>query len=408
MLKLENKTILITGIAGFIGSHLAKCLLRTAKGTRIIGIDNLNSYYDVRLKENRLNELYALSADAEFVFVRGSIADGDTVSDVFRRYRPQIVVNLAAQAGVRHSITHPAEYMEANVTGFFHILEACRSRDPDGIGAVEHLIFASSSSVYGNTCRIPYSVDEKTDEPVSFYAATKKADELMAYAYSSLYGIPMTGLRFFTVYGPAGRPDMAYFRFAEQMRGGEPIRLFNYGECRRDFTFVDDIVSGIVRVMQKAPEENRGGARYKLYNIGNGHPVRMLDFVDILQQELVRADVLPRDYRAGDHMEMLPMQPGDVEETCADVSGLLHDFGFRPQTTLREGLRRFALWYRDYCADRESGNGRIRASGYGSSTETGDRSDREFGSGDDANAGNRSDQESESSNNTGFGGDSHG
>ena len=337
--NLNGKTILITGAAGFIGSNLALRLMQDFPSARIIGLDNMNAYYDVRLKQYRLDALLACPA---FHFVQGSIADKALVSEVFETYRPQLVVNLAAQAGVRYSIENPDVYIEANIIGFFNILEACRHYP------VEHLVYASSSSVYGTNRKIPYSTDDKADTPVSLYAATKKSNELMAHAYSKLYSIPATGLRFFTVYGPAGRPDMAYFSFTDKLRAGDRIRIFNYGNCRRDFTYIDDIVTGVVKVMQHAPDVNADGVRCKVYNIGNNHPENLLGFVDILQQELMRADVLPQNYDFEAHKELVPMQPGDVEMTYADVDNLAQDFGFQPQTPLRTGLRKFAEWYKAF------------------------------------------------------------
>ena len=336
---LKGKTILVTGAAGFIGSNLAKRLLEIVDGVKVIGIDSVNDYYDVSLKEYRLREL---SKYPNFTFVKGNIADKATIEDIFTTYKPQVVVNLAAQAGVRYSITNPDAYIEANLVGFFNILEACRHH------TVEHLVYASSSSVYGTNKKIPYSTEDKVDNPVSLYAATKKSNELMAHAYSKLYDIPATGLRFFTVYGPAGRPDMAYFGFTNKLRKGEKIQIFNFGNCKRDFTYVDDIVTGVVNVMQKAPDETADGARYKVYNIGNNQPENLLDFVDILQQELISAEVLPKDYDFEAHKELVPMQPGDVEMTYADVDELVRDFGFKPSTSLRDGLRKFAQWYKEF------------------------------------------------------------
>jgi len=352
-LELRNKTVFVTGAAGFIGSNLVKCLLARKEGIRVIGIDNMNDYYDVSLKEYRLQEIEKLASElsAEFVFVKGSIADAAAISEIFTKYKPEIVVNLAAQAGVRYSITNPGAYMESNMIGFYNILEACRHSYDGGARGVEHLVYASSSSVYGSNKKIPYSTDDKVDNPVSLYAATKKSNELMAHAYSKLYNIPSTGLRFFTVYGPAGRPDMAYFGFTNKLLKGEKIQIFNYGNCKRDFTFVDDIVEGVVRVMQKAPERVNGEdglplPPYAVYNIGNNQPENLLDFVQILSEELVRAGVLPQDYDFEAHKELVPMQPGDVPITYADTSALERDFGFKPATTLREGLRKFAEWYK--------------------------------------------------------------
>lgn len=337
--NLEGKTILVTGAAGFIGANLVQRLFEMAKDVRVIGVDSVNDYYDVRLKEYRLTQLEKY---ANFTFIKGNIADKALMMQLFETHRPQVVVNLAAQAGVRYSITNPDAYIESNLVGFFNILEACRHYP------VEHLLYASSSSVYGTNKKIPYSTDDKVDNPVSLYAATKKSNELMAHSYSKLYGIPSTGLRFFTVYGPAGRPDMAYFGFTNKLIKGETIQIFNYGNCKRDFTFVDDIVTGIVNIMRKAPDPNEDGVRYKVYNIGNNQPENLLDFVDILQQELIRAGVLPEDYDFEAHKELVPMQPGDVEVTYADVEPLINDFGFKPSTSLREGLRRFAQWYKEF------------------------------------------------------------
>lgn len=338
-IDLNGKTVLVTGAAGFIGSNLSKRLLEDFSLGCLIGIDNLNDYYDVSLKESRLDELKKYD---KFVFLKGNIADRDFLSSVFEKYRPQIVVNLAAQAGVRYSIENPDVYIESNLIGFYNIIECCR-RFP-----VEHLVYASSSSVYGSNKKIPYSTDDKVDNPVSLYAATKKSNELLAHAYSKLYKIPSTGLRFFTVYGPAGRPDMAYFGFTDKLLRGETIKIFNYGNCKRDFTYIDDIVAGITAVMQKSPDENEDGVKYKVYNIGNNSPENLLDFVDILQQELVAAEVLPEDYDFENHKQLVPMQPGDVETTYADVTELYNDFGFKPSTPLREGLRKFAVWYKKY------------------------------------------------------------
>lgn len=349
-ISLKNKTILLTGAAGFIGSNLAKRLLADVEGIKVIGIDNMNDYYDVGLKEARLEEL---SAQPNFTFIRGSIADKVLIEKAFSEYHPDVVVNLAAQAGVRYSITNPDAYVESNLIGFYNILEACRHSYDDGAKGVEHLVYASSSSVYGSNKKVPYSTDDKVDNPVSLYAATKKSNELLAHAYSKLYNIPSTGLRFFTVYGPAGRPDMAYFGFTNKLREGKTIQIFNYGNCKRDFTYVDDIVEGVVRVMQKAPDKQNGEdglplPPYKIYNIGNNQPEDLLDFVTILQEELIRASVLPEDYDFEAHKELVPMQPGDVPVTYADTSALEQDFGFKPSTSLREGLRKFAEWYKTY------------------------------------------------------------
>ena len=394
-IDLTGKTVFLTGVAGFIGSNLAKQLLKTVKNIHIVGIDSMNDYYDVRLKEARLKEIEEtlqaplrrgdvqstvvsppLKGDIEglssFTFIRGNIADRTLIDRIFAEYHPQIVVNLAAQAGVRYSITNPDAYIESNLIGFYNILEACRhandnanvnANDKEGAAKVkvkvnvnvevEHLIYASSSSVYGSNKKVPYSTDDKVDNPVSLYAATKKSNELLAHAYSKLYNIPSTGLRFFTVYGPAGRPDMAYFGFTNKLREGKTIQIFNYGNCKRDFTYVDDIVEGIQRVMQHAPEKKVGDdglpiPPYKVYNIGNSAPENLLDFVTILQEELVRAGVLPADYDFEAHKQLVPMQPGDVPVTYADTTPLEQDFGFRPNTPLREGLRRFAEWYAEY------------------------------------------------------------
>lgn len=341
---LKDKTVLVTGAAGFIGSNLVKRLYNDIAGIKVIGIDNVNDYYDVSLKEYRLNELNKYD---NFVFIKGSIADKALIKKVFEDYNPEVVVNLAAQAGVRYSITNPDAYIEANLIGFYNILEACRNYP------VEHLVYASSSSVYGSNKKIPYSTDDKVDNPVSLYAATKKSNELMAHAYSKLYNIPSTGLRFFTVYGPAGRPDMAYFGFTDKLVKGETIKIFNFGNCKRDFTYVDDIVEGVIRVMQGAPEKATGEdglplPPYAVYNIGNNQPENLLDFVTILQEELVRAGVLPEDYDFDAHKELVPMQPGDVPVTYADTTALERDFGFKPSTSLREGLRKFAEWYSEF------------------------------------------------------------
>lgn len=383
---LEGKTILVTGAAGFIGSNLVLELLRTVSPVHILGIDNMNDYYDVSIKEYRLKQIEMLAEDVErrgqknqgtpdsgvtpgtsgtgasvWTFIQGSIADKALINDIFAKYQPAVVVNLAAQAGVRYSITNPDAYIEANLIGFYNILEACR-HSYDGVEAqsgassyhgVEHLVYASSSSVYGSNKKVPYSTEDKVDNPVSLYAATKKSNELMAHAYSKLYNIPSTGLRFFTVYGPAGRPDMAYFGFTDKLRAGKTIEIFNYGNCKRDFTYVDDIVEGVRRVMQAAPEKKTGEdglpvPPYAVYNIGNSRPENLLEFVDILQQELIAAGVLPEDYDFEAHKKLAPMQPGDVPVTYADTTPLEEDFGFRPNTPLREGLRKFARWYQEF------------------------------------------------------------
>lgn len=354
--NLTNKMILITGVVGFVGSNLAMSLLKTTESISIIGIDNMNDYYDVNIKKWRLQQLKDLveqKKESEFHFYKGSIADKQMVDQLFEEYHPDIVVNLAAQAGVRYSITNPDAYIESNLIGFYNILEACRHSYDDGAKGVEHLVYASSSSVYGSNKKVPYSTDDKVDNPVSLYAATKKSNELMAHAYSKLYNIPSTGLRFFTVYGPAGRPDMAYFGFTNKLLKGETIQIFNYGNCKRDFTYVDDIVEGVKRVMQAPPEKKNGEDElpippYAVYNIGNNQPENLLDFVDILQQELIRAGVLPEDYDFEAHKELVPMQPGDVPVTYADTSALERDFGFKPSTSLRDGLRQFAEWYKEF------------------------------------------------------------
>lgn len=349
-INLEHKSVLITGAAGFIGSNLVKRLFCDLKSATIVGVDNMNAYYDVSLKEYRVKELSTLSAqcpDIRWSFVQGDIADKATIDRLFDDYHFDVVVNLAAQAGVRYSIENPDAYIQSNLIGFYNILEACRHHP------VEHLVYASSSSVYGGNKKVPFSTDDRVDNPVSLYAATKKSNELMAHCYSKLYDIPSTGLRFFTVYGPAGRPDMAYFGFTNKLLKGETIQLFNYGNCRRDFTYVDDIVEGIVRVMQGAPERKKGDdglpiPPYAVYNIGGGQPENLLDFVNILQEELLRAGVLPQDYDFEAHKKLVPMQPGDVPTTYADATALERDFGFTPKITLREGLRHFAEWYKQY------------------------------------------------------------
>ena len=339
------KTYFITGVAGFIGSNLAKKILKENGDIQIIGLDNLNNYYDVKLKEYRLNELKEFKD--RFIFIQGNLADKKIVENIFSQFKPTIVVNLAAQAGVRYSITNPDAYIESNLIGFYNILECCRHHP------VEHLVYASSSSVYGSNKKIPYSTEDKVDNPVSLYAATKKSDELLAHAYSKLYNIPSTGLRFFTVYGPAGRPDMAYFGFTNKLLAGEKIKIFNYGNCKRDFTYIDDIIEGVWRVMNKAPEKKNGEdglpiAPYKIYNIGNGHPVNLLEFVQILQDELIRAKVLLPNYDFEAHKELISMQPGDVPITYADTKPLEEDFGYKPSTDLRTGLRKFAEWYKEF------------------------------------------------------------
>ena len=349
-IDLKGKTVLVTGAAGFIGSFLSERLLSDFEDIRVIGFDSVNDYYDIRLKESRLEKL---QKHRNFIFIKANLADKDKVSEVFREYSPQIVVSLAAQAGVRYSITNPDAYIESNIIGFYNILEACRHSYDDGATPVEHLVYASSSSVYGSNKKVPYSTDDRVDNPVSLYAATKKSNELMAHAYSKLYNIPSTGLRFFTVYGPAGRPDMAYFGFTDKLLRGETIRIFNYGNCKRDFTYIDDIVEGVVRVMQGAPERKNGEdglpvPPYAVYNIGNQNPENLLDFVDILQQELIAAGVLPNDYDFEAHKQLVPMQPGDVPVTYADTTPLERDYGYKPSTDLRTGLRNFARWYKDF------------------------------------------------------------
>ena len=353
---IKNKTILITGTAGFIGSNLVMELLREVDSVHIIGVDNMNDYYDVSIKEYRLQQIEKLAAqhpESSWNFIRGSIADKALMDQIFEEHKPAVVINLAAQAGVRYSITNPDVYIESNMIGFYNILEACRHSYDDGQTGVEHLVYASSSSVYGSNKKVPYSTEDKVDNPVSLYAATKKSNELMAHAYSKLYDIPSTGLRFFTVYGPAGRPDMAYFGFTNKLKSNDTIQIFNYGNCKRDSTYVDDIVEGIKRVMQAAPEKVTGEdglpvPPYKVYNIGNSHPENLLEFVDILQQELIRAGVLSEDYDFEAHKKLVPMQPGDVPVTYADTTALEEDFGFKPQTSLRTGLRKFAEWYKEF------------------------------------------------------------
>lgn len=349
-IELTNKTVFVTGAAGFIGSNLVLKLLETVSPVKIVGIDNLNVYYDVSIKDWRLEQIGACAArhpESSWTFVKGDIADRDAVDSIFSRYKPEVVVNLAAQAGVRYSITNPDVYIQSNLIGFYNILEACRHNP------VEHLVYASSSSVYGTNQKVPYSTEDKVDNPVSLYAATKKSNELMAHAYSKLYNIPSTGLRFFTVYGPAGRPDMAYFSFTNKLLKGDTIQIFNFGNCKRDFTYIDDIVEGVMRVMQGAPEKKNGAdglpiPPYAVYNIGSQNPENLLDFVDILQQELIAAGVLPETYDFEAHKQLVPMQPGDVPVTYADTSALERDFGFKPTTPLREGLRKFARWYQEF------------------------------------------------------------
>ena len=343
-INLQNKNIFITGTSGFIGYYLAKRVLTEVEGVKVIGLDNMNDYYDVRLKEARLKDLEQYS---NYTFIKGDLADRELINKIFEEYKPSVVVNLAAQAGVRYSITNPDAYINSNIIGFYNILEACR------YNPVEHLVYASSSSVYGGNTKVPFSTEDKVDNPVSLYAATKKSNELLAHSYSKLYNIPSTGLRFFTVYGPAGRPDMAYFGFTNKLIKGETIKIFNYGNCKRDFTYVDDIVEGILRVMQGAPEKKNGEdglpiPPYAVYNIGNSNPENLLDFVTILQEELVRACVLPQDYDFEAHKELVPMQPGDVPVTYADTTPLERDYGFKPNTSLREGLRKFAEWYKEF------------------------------------------------------------
>lgn len=392
-IELTGKRILVTGAAGFIGANLVMRLLETRRGVEVLGVDNMNDYYDVSIKEWRLSEIEKCAEDSHgsWKFIRGSIADRALIDDIFHTYKPEIVVNLAAQAGVRYSITNPDAYIESNLVGFYNILEACRhsfdgavnvasdaagnasagasthakpdapgnalsgtgSSAASGYTGVEHLVYASSSSVYGSNKKVPYSTDDKVDHPVSLYAATKKSNELLAHAYSKLYNIPSTGLRFFTVYGPAGRPDMAYFGFTDKLRAGDAIEIFNYGNCKRDFTYIDDIVEGVIRVMQRAPEKKNGEdglpvPPYAVYNIGNSNPENLLDFVTILQEELIRAEVLPADYDFEAHKKLVPMQPGDVPVTYADTAALERDFGFKPCTNLHDGLRKFAEWYKEF------------------------------------------------------------
>lgn len=343
-INLENKTIFVTGTAGFIGSNLAKRLLEEINGVIVVGLDNMNDYYDVKIKESRLEELKKFD---NFKFIKGNLADKETVNNIFETYKPAVVVNLAAQAGVRYSIENPDAYIESNLIGFYNIIEGCRHNE------VEHFVYASSSSVYGGNTKVPYSTDDKVDNPYSLYAATKKSNELLAHSYSKLYNIPSTGLRFFTVYGPAGRPDMAYFGFTNKLIKGETIKIFNYGNCKRDFTYVDDIVEGIIRVIQGAPKKENGEdglpvPPYAVYNIGNSNPENLLDFVQILQEELIRAGVLPEDYDFEAHKELVPMQAGDVPVTYADTTPLERDYGFKPSTSLRDGLRKFAEWYKKF------------------------------------------------------------
>lgn len=352
-IDLKGKIVLVTGAAGFIGSNLVRELFKTIENIKIVGIDNLNDYYDVSIKEWRLKEIEKMNG--QWTFIKGDISDKAAIDAIFAEYKPAVVVNLAAQAGVRYSITNPDAYIQSNLIGFYNILEACRHSYDNGESGVEHLVYASSSSVYGTNKKVPYSTDDKVDNPVSLYAATKKSNELMAHAYCKLYNIPATGLRFFTVYGPAGRPDMAYFGFTNKLLKGETIQIFNYGNCKRDFTYVDDIVEGVKRVMQGAPERKNGEdglpvPPYAVYNIGNQNPENLLDFVDILQQELTRAGVLPEDYDFENHKKLVPMQPGDVPVTYADTEPLERDYGFKPSTPLREGLRKFAEWYKEFYA----------------------------------------------------------
>ena len=356
MKKKSIKSFFITGAAGFIGANLVMELMRSGESMTLIGLDNMNSYYDISLKEYRLSEIEKLAQanpQVTWTFIKGDLADKALIDRIFDEYKPEIVVNLAAQAGVRYSIENPDAYIQSNLIGFYNILEACRHSYDNGAKGVEHLVYASSSSVYGGNKKVPFATDDMVDNPISLYAATKKSNELLAHAYSKLYNIPSTGLRFFTVYGPAGRPDMAYFGFTNKLLKGETIQIFNYGNCKRDFTYVDDIVEGVKRVMAKAPERKVGEdglpePPYAVYNIGNSNPENLLDFVDILQQELVRAGVLPEDYNFEEHKKLVPMQPGDVPITYADTSALERDFGFKPSTSLREGLRKFAEWYKEF------------------------------------------------------------
>lgn len=352
-IDLTGKCILVTGAAGFIGANLVMELLRTVRNVRIVGIDNMNDYYDVALKEYRLKQIEETAAGVtgQFTLIKGNIADKELVNQCFAQYQPGVVVNLAAQAGVRYSIENPDVYMESNLIGFYNMIEACRHSYDNGAEGVLHFVYASSSSVYGSNKKIPYSTEDKVDNPVSLYAATKKSNELLAHAYSKLYGIPSTGLRFFTVYGPAGRPDMAYFGFTNKLVNNQMIQIFNYGNCKRDFTYIDDIVTGITKVMETAPLENEDGVRYKIYNIGNHQPENLLNFVEILQDELKKAKVLPEDYDFEAHKKLVGMQPGDVEVTYADVSQLEQDFGFKPSISLKDGLNKFAKWYYEfYCS----------------------------------------------------------
>ena len=354
-INLVGSSVLVTGAAGFIGSNLIMELLQTVSSIHIIGIDNLNDYYDVSLKEHRLKKIEELniSSESSWTFIKGSIADSAVITNIFDTFNPSIVINLAAQAGVRYSITNPDVYIESNLLGFYNILEACRHSYDNGDKGVKHFVYASSSSVYGTNKKIPYSVEDKVDNPVSLYAATKKTNELMAHAYSKLYDVPSTGLRFFTVYGPAGRPDMAYFGFTDKLRQNEMIEIYNYGNCKRDFTYIDDIIEGVKRVITAAPEKKTGEdglpiPPYAVYNIGNNKPENLLDFVDVLQQELIKANVLPEDYDFESHKKLVPMQPGDVPITYADITATERDFGFKPKTSLRAGIKKFAEWYNEF------------------------------------------------------------